>query len=247
MPDGGALTIECTNVVLDETYASAHVDVRPGPYVLISVSDTGTGMSAATQAKVFEPFFSTKGAQGTGLGLSQVFGFAKQSGGHVSVYSELGHGSTFRLYLPPSADEANLAPPLQASDGRETGGRETVLVVDDNDAMRDVAALQLHALGYEVLVAESAAAALDVLRSPQHVDLLLTDVVMPGGLDGRELAVRARAARPGLPILFTSGFAESALADSIARDFGARILSKPYRRTDLAQRLRDLLEQTVRA
>jgi PAS domain S-box-containing protein len=244
MPTGGTLTIECTNVVLDADYATARVDVRPGPYVMIAVSDTGTGMSPETQAKVFEPFFTTKGAHGTGLGLSQVFGFAKQSGGHVTVYSELGHGSTFRLYLPPSAaDEQAPAEPMPAPVRPEQGGRETILVVDDNDAMREVAALQLHGLGYEVIVAENPAHALDVLKSPQNVDLLLTDIVMPGDIDGRELAVRARAIRPGLNLLFTSGFAESTLADAIRSDFSAAILSKPYRRADLAQRLRCMFEK----
>jgi PAS domain S-box-containing protein len=244
MPNGGTLTIECTNVVLDADYATSRVDVRPGPYVMIAVSDTGTGMSPETQAKVFEPFFTTKGAHGTGLGLSQVFGFAKQSGGHVTVYSELGHGSTFRLYLPPSAaEEPAPAEPAPAAVRPEHGGRETILVVDDNDAMREVAALQLHGLGYEVIVAENPAHALDVLKSPQNVDLLLTDIVMPGDIDGRELAVRARAIRPGINLLFTSGFAESTLADAIRSDFAAAILSKPYRRADLAQRLRGMFEK----
>jgi CheY-like chemotaxis protein len=211
---------------------------------MIAVSDTGTGMSPETQAKVFEPFFTTKGAHGTGLGLSQVFGFAKQSGGHVTVYSELGHGSTFRLYLPPSAaEEPAPAEPAPAAVRPEHGGRETILVVDDNDAMREVAALQLHGLGYEVIVAENPAHALDVLKSPQNVDLLLTDIVMPGDIDGRELAVRARAIRPGINLLFTSGFAESTLADAIRSDFAAAILSKPYRRADLAQRLRGMFEK----
>jgi PAS domain S-box-containing protein len=248
MSNGGTLTIECTNVVLDEDYATARVDVKPGPYVMIAVSDTGTGMTPETQAKVFEPFFTTKGAHGTGLGLSQVFGFAKQSGGHVTVYSEVGLGSTFRLYLPPSeVDHEPAAPAGPATPRHESGGRETVLVVDDNDAMREVAALQLHGLGYEVIVAENPAHALDVLKSPQNVDLLLTDIVMPGDIDGRELAVRARAIRPGINLLFTSGFAESTLAEAIQTDFSAAILSKPYRRADLAQRLRAMFEKVAQS
>jgi CheY-like chemotaxis protein len=247
MSEGGTLTIECTNVVLDDAYATTRVDVKPGAYVMIAVSDTGTGMSPETQAKVFEPFFTTKGAHGTGLGLSQVFGFAKQSGGHVTVYSELGHGTTFRLYLPPSAVEAgDVAQPAEPEAPRpDGGGRETILVVDDNDAMREVAALQLHGLGYEVIVAENPAHALDVLKSPQNVDLLLTDIVMPGDIDGRELAARARAIRPAINLLFTSGFAESTLADAIRSDFAAAILSKPYRRADLAQRLRGMFEKVA--
>jgi PAS domain S-box-containing protein len=245
MPDGGTLTIECTNVVLDEDYASARVDVKPGEYVMIAVSDTGVGMPPETQAKAFEPFFSTKGAKGTGLGLSQVFGFAKQSGGHVSVYSEVGIGTTFRLYLPPAHRHIAAPEEPRVSNGK-TGdhGKETILVVDDNDAMREVAALQLHTLGYDVIVADSPADALDVLRSPRSVDLLLTDIVMPGQLDGRQLAIQARELRPDLNVLFTSGFTESTLAASISADFAGRILSKPYRQVDLARRLRDVFQRT---
>jgi PAS domain S-box-containing protein len=248
MPDGGTLTLECRNVVLDAEYAAGHVEVTPGNYVVITVSDTGTGMPPEIQAKIFEPFFTTKGNKGTGLGLSQVFGFAKQSGGHLTVYSEVGHGTTFRLYLPVVGSD--VGPPLDDSQPRASGtrdGNETILLVDDNEAMREVAALQLRALGYDVIVADGPTHALEVLKSARTVDLLLTDVVMPGEIDGRELAVRARAIRPGLNLLFTSGFAESALADAIRSDFSAAILSKPYRRADLAQRLRCVLENAVRA
>jgi CheY-like chemotaxis protein len=166
----------------------------------------------------------------------------------VTVYSELGHGSIFRLYLPPSPVlERGPAAPAPVHVRPDRGGREIILVVDDNDAMREVAALQLHGLGYEVIVAENPSHALDVLKSPQNVDLLLTDIVMPGDIDGRELAVRAREIRPDLNLLFTSGFAESALADSIRTDFSAAILSKPYRRADLAQRLRGMFEKVAQA
>jgi PAS domain S-box-containing protein len=246
MPEGGTLSIECTNVVLDEDYTAARVDVKPGEYVMIAVSDTGVGMPLEIQAKVFEPFFSTKGAQGTGLGLSQVFGFAKQSGGHVSVYSEVGIGTTFRLYLPRAeADTPEAAtPPNVCTNANARKGKETVLVVDDNDAMREVAALQLQTLGYEVIVADSPTEALNVLRSPRNVDLLLTDIVMPGQLNGRELATQARALRPELNVLFTSGFTESTLAASISTEFAGRILSKPYRQIDLARRLGEFFERT---
>lgn len=246
MPNGGTLTIECTNVVLDDDYAMSHVDVLPGEYVMISVSDTGTGMTAETQAKVFEPFFTTKGNHGTGLGLSQVFGFAKQSGGHVSVHSELDSGTTFRLYLPPARAEETAAPELPPAETphEPDGAKHTILVVDDNDAMREIAALQLHTLGYQVIVAKNPAHALDVLRSPQSVDLLLTDIVMPGQLDGRELAIRARELRPHLNVLFTSGFTESTLAASIQADFASSVLSKPYRKVELAKRLRTLFDRS---
>lgn len=244
MPEGGTLTIECTNVTLDEDYAGTRVDVKPGEYVMIAVSDTGVGMPPETQAKVFEPFFTTKGARGTGLGLSQVFGFAKQSGGHVSVYSEVGVGTTFRLYLPPAraGDDPGRAPVTAPPASNGARGKETVLVVDDNEAMREVAAMQLQTLGYDVIVAENPAEALDVLRSPRTVDLLLTDIVMPG-LDGRELAIKARELRPQLAVLFTSGFTESSIAASISAEFSGHILSKPYRQIDLAKRLRNLFSQ----
>lgn len=247
MPGGGTLTIEATNVELDDDYAASRVDVRPGRYVMIAVSDTGIGMSPEVQAKVFEPFFTTKGNNGTGLGLSQVFGFAKQSGGHVSVYSEVGVGTTFRLYLPPVTPEHEAAaapaePAPKGGDGLKE--RETILVVDDNDAMREVAAMQLHTLGYDVIVADNPHEALDVLRSKRAVDLLLTDIVMPGQLDGRELALRARELRPAINVLFTSGFTENTLAASISEDFAGHILSKPYRQVDLAKRLRELLSET---
>jgi PAS domain S-box-containing protein len=248
MPEGGTLTLECTNVVLDEEYAQSRVDVQPGEYVMIAVSDTGVGMNAETQVHVFEPFFSTKGAHGTGLGLSQVFGFAKQSGGHVTVYSEVGIGTTFRLYLPPAQLEGQ-APPEPDAPGLEAPSttRQTVVVVDDNDAMRDVAALQLQTLGYHVIVAETAAHALEVLRGEQIVDLLLTDIVMPGQLDGRQLALQARALRPDLKVLFTSGFTETTLAASIQADFAGSVLSKPYRQVDLANRLHHIFEERERA
>jgi CheY-like chemotaxis protein len=244
MPNGGTLTLECTNVVLDEEYAQSRVDVLPGEYVMIAVSDTGVGMDAETQVHVFEPFFSTKGAHGTGLGLSQVFGFAKQSGGHVTVYSELGIGTTFRLYLPPSPWEEHAAPVTDpVAPDPATTTRQTVIVVDDNDAMRDVAALQLQTLGYHVIVAETPAHALEVLRGHEPVDLLLTDIVMPGQLDGRELALQARALRPDLKILFTSGFTETTLAASIQADFAGSVLSKPYRQVDLANRLHQIFQE----
>jgi len=239
MPGGGTLTIECTNVTLDDDYATTRVDVLPGEYVMIAVSDTGIGMPAETQAKVFEPFFTTKGANGTGLGLSQVFGFAKQSGGHVSVYSEVGIGTTFRLYLPPAGAGRPSSPPRRvnrAAQRRSRQGNDSRC--RHNDAMREVAALQLHTLGYDVNRRRLAERSLEVLRSPRNVDLLLTDIVMPGQLDGRELALRARELRPELNVLFTSGFTE-ARSPRRSRRLRGQILANPTHRS--RERLRDLL------
>ena len=244
MKEGGdEIVIECDNVEVDEAYASANAGLATGEYVLIAVSDNGCGMTPQVAAKVFDPFFTTKGAAGTGLGLSQVFGFVKQSGGNVKIYSEVGVGTTVRLYLPVAADVRD-APQREA---RETakpttlGGNERILLVEDNDGMREIAETQLRALGYSVITASGAAEALGILRSREPIDLLLTDIVMPGGLDGRELALRAIEVRPTIKVLFTSGFTEAAVAASIQREFGSAMLSKPYRHADLAQRLRAIL------
>jgi CheY-like chemotaxis protein len=177
------------------------------------------------------------------LGLSQVFGFAKQSGGNVQIYSEVGVGTTVRLYLPAAPDSLNGIAEVPVPEQLESyRGSETILLVEDNDGMREIAEAQLRALGYDVATAEGAATALEVLASERRIDLLLTDIVMPGGLDGRELAVRAREARPNLKVLFTSGFTEAAVAASIQSDFGGAMLSKPYRHADLAKRVRTMLE-----
>jgi PAS domain S-box-containing protein len=243
MADGGRLVIECGNTEVDETYAAENPGIAPGHYVTISVSDNGCGMTPEVAAKVFEPFFSTKGAKGTGLGLSQVFGFAKQSGGNVKIYSEVGVGTTVRLYLPAVAGAANVPPEIPVGEHLASyRGTETILLVEDNDGMREIAEAQLRALGYEVATAPGAADALALLRSDRRIDLLLTDIVMPGGLDGRELALRAREVRPHLKVLFTSGFTEAAIASSIQRDFGGAMISKPYRHADLAKRVRTMLE-----
>lgn len=243
MKDPGTIVIECGNVEVDESYAGANPGLSPGSYVLISVSDNGSGMTPEVAAKVFDPFFTTKGSAGTGLGLSQVFGFAKQSGGNVKIYTELGVGTTVRLYLPvaPHAPSTAAADCEPADGGASLRGTGRILLVEDNDGMREIATAQLRALGYDVTVAANATAALEVLRSPARVDLLLTDIVMPGDIDGRDLALQARELRPALKVLFTSGFTEAAIVASIQRDFGGAMLSKPYRQSELARRLRDIL------
>ena len=240
MPGGGRLTIETRNAHLDASYAADNADVQPGQYVMIAVSDTGSGMDAETVARAFEPFFTTKPVgKGSGLGLSMVFGFVKQSQGHVKIYSEPGQGTTVRLYLPratngdaPGADEEPTA---------HNEGQEKILLVEDDDLVRDHVAKQLRDLGYRVIACSNGADALQALRATADVDLLFTDVVMPGGMNGRELAEAARALRPDLPVLFTSGYTENAIVHHGRLDPGVHLLAKPYRRRDLAAKLRVVL------
>jgi CheY-like chemotaxis protein len=216
------------------------MDVTPGDYVVLEVSDTGTGMPPEVLAHVFEPFFTTKGKdQGTGLGLSMVFGFVKQSGGHIQVYSEVDIGTTLRLYLP-RADEApaEAKPALIEALPR---GHETVLAVEDNEGLRRVLVRQLKDLGYRVLEAADAQAAMEILRRDEKIDLLFTDIVMPGGMNGSELARSAETLRKDLKVLFTSGFPEAAFGTNGALPPGAVLLGKPYRKDELARRLRESL------
>ena len=240
MPEGGRLTIETGDAHLSEDYAAHNADVRPGQYVMLAVSDTGTGIDPAHVRRVFEPFFTTKAAgKGTGLGLAMIYGFVKQSGGHVSVYSEPGAGTTFRLYLPRALETAT-APRRVVETLPVAGGHETVLLVEDDPMVRRYAFDQLVALGYRVIEAHSGAQALTILREGQAVDLLFTDVVMPG-MSGRQLADQATELRPGLKVLFTSGYTENAIVHHGRLDPGVHLLSKPYRREDLARRLRDVI------
>jgi PAS domain S-box-containing protein len=240
MPQGGKLTIETANVALDAHYAEMNPEVVPGDYVLVSVSDTGTGMAPEVAAKAFDPFFTTKGhGKGSGLGLSMVYGFVKQSGGHIKLYSEPGHGTSVKLYLPRGAAGAVAAAEPEAVPAQ--AGGETVLVVEDDDMVRGIAVDHLAVLGYRTVEARNAVEALERLRSGARVDLLFTDVVMPGGMNGRELAQRARALRPGLKVLFTSGYTENAIVHHGRLDPGVLLLQKPYRRQALAQKLRDAL------
>jgi PAS domain S-box-containing protein len=240
MPTGGTLAIETENVALDEDYAAQHVEVTPGDYVMLAVSDTGTGMPPDVIARVFEPFFTTKPTgSGTGLGLSQVYGFIKQSGGHVKIYSELGHGTTIKLYLP-RADAASVEKEAPA-EAAPPSGDETILVVEDNPNVRKTVLRQLGDLGYGTIEAEDGAAALRLAREGASFDLLLTDVIMPGGITGYELAHRLRAERPDLKVLFTSGYTElAAPVDEAARS--GMLLSKPYRKQDLGRAVRAALD-----
>jgi two-component system CheB/CheR fusion protein len=245
MPDGGRLMVVTGNRCLDDDYAAQHTEVVPGGYVMIEVSDTGSGMTQEVVDRIFEPFFTTKSRdKGTGLGLSMVFGFIKQSGGHISVYSEPGIGTTFRLFMPrmtedASAYEEDRVVPLAAGKG------ETVLVVEDNAALRRVVARQLGELGYRVLAAENASAGLQLMEQ-QSIDLLLTDVVMPGGVNGRELARRARQRWPGIKVIFTSGFSEARLnGDAGPLSSFTPLLGKPYRKEELASAAREALDRVA--
>jgi CheY-like chemotaxis protein len=240
MPDGGKLILETGSVFLDENYASARTDVRPGNYSLIAVSDTGTGIPAGILDKVFNPFFTSKGpGKGTGLGLSMVYGFVKQSAGHIAIYSEEGHGTTIKMYLPPGtgasvSSEIAVAPAIQ-------GGHETILVVEDDKLVRDYVLTQLHSLGYVTLDAANAAEALAIVNSGKTFDLLFTDVIMPGAMNGRQLADELQRSKPGLKVLFTSGYTENAIIHHGRLDSGVQLLAKPYRKSDMAEMIRKAL------
>jgi CheY-like chemotaxis protein len=242
MPDGGKLTIETANAALDESYSELDAEVRPGQYAMIAVSDTGSGMSEDTLARAFEPFFTTKAVgRGTGLGLSMVYGFVKQSGGHVTIYSEEGQGTTVKLYFPRHLGEAEAVrgeaealTPLASRD-------EVVLVVEDNDEVRSYSVMILAELGYHVIEAAHADAALATLERAPRVDLLFTDVVLPGR-NGRLLADDARALRPELKVLYTTGYSRNAIVHHGRLDPGVSLITKPFTFEELAARVRDVLD-----
>ena len=238
MKQGGKLTIETGNVVLDEDYALQNADARPGAYVLLAVSDTGTGIPAALLDRVFEPFFTTKKTgEGTGLGLSMVYGFIKQSNGHIKIYSEVGHGTTVKLYLPRSEASAVVEAPAPAL-VLNSPDNETVLVVEDEAMVRDFVVQQLRQLGYRTLLAENGKEALAVLDGDSTIDLLLTDVILSGTLTGKQVADAAAQRRPGLKVLFMSGYTENAIVHHGRLDPGVMLLSKPFRATELARMVR---------
>ncbi|HLI13235.1 MAG TPA: ATP-binding protein [Alphaproteobacteria bacterium] len=245
MPGGGKLTIETENAHLDEAYAATNGgEIVAGQYVLIAVSDTGVGMSKEIIAKAFEPFFTTKEVgQGTGLGLSQVYGFVKQSGGHVKIYSEPGQGTTVKLYLPRLAGEAPAAePPTRAASASGDAARETILVVEDDEDLRASTVEALVEVGYRVLEAADGPAALRVLDAAPEIDLLFTDVGLPGGLNGRQLADEALRRRPQLKVLFTTGYARNAIVHQGRLDPGVELIVKPFTYAGLAARIRSVLE-----
>jgi len=240
MLDGGKLTLETKNVSFDADYAAAN-DIQAGDYVMIAVSDTGSGIPEAIRDRVFDPFFSTKEVgKGTGLGLSMVYGFVKQSGGHIKVYSEEGYGTTFRLYLP-QADARRVSLAEEPSTSEVEGGDETILVVEDDPLVRAYVDTQLRSLGYKTLSAANGAEALAIADSGAEFDLLFTDVIMPGGLNGRQLAAEMMQRRPAVKVLFTSGYTENAIIHHGRLDRGVLLLAKPYRKLDLARMLRTAL------
>jgi PAS domain S-box-containing protein len=246
MPNGGRLTIETANVELDENYAFSNPDVQAGSFVMIAIADNGSGIASDVLARVFEPFFTTKDVgKGTGLGLSMVYGFIKQSEGHVRIYSEVGVGTVVRLYLPRSQDFAVAAvgAPVELPTGNET-----ILLVEDNALVRAYASAQLAALGYRVVVAEDARRAIETVEHGWAPDLLFTDVIMPGGMNGRELAEQLRGHNRALKVLYTSGYPHDAMTGEAAGAAGVtHLLGKPYRRRDLALKVREVLDQPTAA
>ncbi|HEX3885498.1 MAG TPA: CHASE3 domain-containing protein [Stellaceae bacterium] len=242
MPEGGKLTLELANAMLDDAYAAQHADLEPGQYLMFAITDTGKGMDTATMERALDPFFTTKPpGEGTGLGLPQVYGFVKQSGGHLKIYSEIGEGTTVKLYLPRSLGQETVAPrPLAAP---AVSGSETVLLVDDDAIVRETVAAMLEDFGFTVLQASGGAEALGMLEQGIAIDLLLTDVVMPGAISGRELAERAAQIVPALKVLFTSGYTENAIVHNGRLDSGVELLSKPYGREQLAAKVRRILDR----
>jgi len=242
MPDGGRLTIETSNVELDREYVAQHAVVEPGPYVMLTVSDTGTGMDEATQARIFEPFFTTKGqGRGTGLGLATVYGVVKQSGGYIWVYSELGHGTTFKVYLPLVRNEAEKAATEKMVSG-PAPGTETILFVEDEESVRELVSEYLSARGYRVLEASDGLQALDLAEKHNGaIQLLITDVVMPR-LSGRELATRLSAKRPGMRVLYISGYTDDSIFRHGVLEGGMAFLQKPFNLKSIAQKVREVLD-----
>ena len=247
MPSGGKLTIETANITLDEEYARVHAPLNAGDYVMVSISDTGAGMDAETQSHIFEPFFTTKGTKGTGLGLSTVYGIIKQSGGYIWVYSEVGRGTTFKIYLPrvPSIEEPamhTIAAPAQFQ--KVEPGTETILLVEDEANLRYLARQYLEKQGYRVIEAADGAVAMQIAVAHEGViHLLLTDVIMPG-MNGRELAQRISEIRPNVKVLYMSGYTENVIGQDGTLDAGVRLLQKPFNLRDLKSKVREVLDAT---
>ncbi len=241
MPDGGKLTIETSNAYLDDQYCREHAGLKPGQYVLIAVTDSGSGMSAETIEKAFEPFYTTKEAgKGTGLGLSQVYGFMKQSGGHVKIYSEIGEGTTIKLYLPRHDGDDAITQPEEDS-GAHRGNGETILVVEDDDGVREYASEILRDLNYKILEARDSASAMRLVDADMPFDLLLTDVVLPGK-NGRELATDIENRRPGLRVIFMTGYSRNAIVHHGRLDRGTELITKPLIEGVVARKIRQVLD-----
>lgn len=243
MPDGGRLTIETANTHIDEAYAANYAEVSPGQYVSISISDTGQGMNEQTLSKAFEPFYTTKPVgKGTCLGLSQVYGFVKQSAGHVKIYCEVGQGTTVKIYLPrlmTAGADAESGADATIPDG---DGEETILVLEDDDDVRTYSVEILRELGYRVVEAHDGPSALRLSERQGRVDLLFTDVVLPGGLTDAQVAEQARGLKPNLKVLFTTGYARNAIIHHGRLDKGVRLITRPFSSADLAARTPDVLD-----
>jgi CheY-like chemotaxis protein len=242
MPEGGKLVVETRNIEFDADHASYQPELQAGQYVQLSISDTGVGMEREVRDRVFEPFFTTKEkARGTGLGLAMVYGFVKQSGGHVTIYSEPGVGTTINLYFPRSDAVVPGAVVAKGAAASDAEARETVLVVEDDTRVRQLTIKRLKLIGYQVLEASDGPTALEILQRGAAVDLLFTDLIMPGGLSGREVARRARVLKPGIKVLLTSGYAEELVhGDDLQRE-RLKVLRKPYQQADLVAILREIL------
>jgi len=242
MKEGGKLTMEVSNAMLDDQYVAGFPDVPSGQYVMLAVTDTGTGMAPDIVQRAFDPFFTTKPeGEGTGLGLSMAYGFVKQSGGHIRIYSEVGHGTTVKIYLPRSMEEAVEAPTSPPVTLTLLGGTETILVVEDDQEVQSTVVDTLSGLGYSVLKANDAEQALAVVRSGVHIDLLFTDVVMPGPLRSPAMVAQAVQLLPRMKVLFTSGYTQNAIVHGGRLDPGVELLSKPYSREQLAYKIRQIL------
>ncbi len=249
MLGGGKLTIETANTFLDESYANAHDEVRPGQYVMLAISDSGVGMSKEVLEQAFDPFFTTKGiGQGTGLGLSQVYGFIKQSGGHVKIYSEPGDGTTVKMYLPRLVADTDGTVVTKRNEAAAAGNEsEMILVVEDEEDVRAATVTMLRELGYSVIEAADGPGALRLLTDHDGIRLLFTDIGLPGGLTGRQLADLAAALRPGLRVLYTTGYARNAIVHHGVLDPGVELLVKPFNYAALASRVRTLLDRQPRS
>jgi PAS domain S-box-containing protein len=244
MAEGGKLVIETRNIVFDADHSDFHPELKPGEYVQLSISDTGSGMPPEVRDRVFEPFFTTKEkGRGTGLGLAMVYGFVKQCGGHVTIYTEVGHGTTFNLYFP-RVDSVATAASGRAKGQADQRATETILVVEDDERVRQLTTTRLKLIGYQVLEASDGPKAIDILARGHPIDLVFTDLIMPGGMSGRDVIARARELRPGIKVLMTSGYAEELVHGDDLEAERLKVLRKPYQQAELVAALRDVFART---
>jgi|GEM_PF-3397163 len=244
MPKGGTLTIETNNCTLDEIYTEKHEDLMPGDYMTVAVSDTGTGMTLETQKNAYEPFFTTKEVgKGSGLGLSMVYGFSKQSGGHLSIYSEVDQGTTVQLYLPRSSNQKKINPKNRDENPEITTGTENILVVEDDESLREIPVSILRERGYQIIEAADGEEAINHLKNGSNFDLLFTDVVLPGSINGVDIATEAKLIHPDIKILFATGYAENAVMQNGKLEAGVNLINKPYSRASLLKMVRDILDR----